>query len=277
MRENRREICKVVGILVVAMLLCCAPPTSVALTYHFVNYPADQNGWTLSGTVTTDGRTGALGSADFVSASITVTKGTHTETWTPTAGINVFGEVDAVGTKIVVPLALNNGLSFTSGGMQKLSYFPGATRATDEYADTGAQLTTYWRTNNPAMGGTNPWVVAREALRGDANVDGTVNGADLNVVLSSYNKTFTGDAWVFGDFDGNDTVNGADLNFVLSNYNQSIGVGAAVPEPSCLITLGGIAVGALLYWRLGVGTRRQIVAAQEYPECPSVAFDRLLP
>jgi hypothetical protein len=27
------------------------------------------------------------------------------------------------------------------------------------------------------------------------------------------------------------SANGADLNIVLSNYNQSLGVGAAVPEP----------------------------------------------
>ena len=69
-------------------------------------------------------------------------------------------------------------------------------------------------------------------LYGDANLDGSVNGADLNVVLSNYNQT--GMTWSQGDFNYDGTVNGADLNTVLSNYNQSLSVGAAVPEPGSL-------------------------------------------
>ena len=57
-------------------------------------------------------------------------------------------------------------------------------------------------------------------LPGDATMDGIVNGADLNAVLSGYNKT--GLPWAHGDFYGNGTVNGADLNVVLSNYNESL-------------------------------------------------------
>jgi hypothetical protein len=89
------------------------------------------------------------------------------------------------------------------------------------------------------------------AFPGDANLDGTVNGADLNIVLSNYNTAFTpGTAWGYGDFNGDGIVNGADLNTVLSNYNQSNGVTAAVPEP-CTLTLFGIgAIGLLAYaWR----------------------------
>ena len=77
------------------------------------------------------------------------------------------------------------------------------------------------------------------ALPGDANLDGTVNGADLNTVLSNYNRTVSTDVngWMMGDFDGNGMVNGADLNAVLSNYNQTVGAGAAVPEPSEVVLL----------------------------------------
>ena len=77
-----------------------------------------------------------------------------------------------------------------------------------------------------------------QPLPGDANEDGTVNGADLNIVLSNYNQT--GMTWSQGDFDGNGTVNGADLNTVLSNYNQSLDVSSStipVPEPLTLVLL----------------------------------------
>ena len=89
------------------------------------------------------------------------------------------------------------------------------------------------------MGWTDTVVDGRTVLTvmytlcGDANLDGTVNGADLNTVLSNYNKT--GMYWSQGDFNYDGTVNGADLNMVLSNYNQHVSVGAAVPEPSTLL------------------------------------------
>ncbi len=44
--------------------------------------------------------------------------------------------------------------------------------------------------------------------------------------------------WCQGDFDGNGTVNGADLNTVLSNYNQHLSSSVmAVPEPGALVLL----------------------------------------
>jgi hypothetical protein len=95
-------------------------------------------------------------------------------------------------------------------------------------------------------------------LPGDADNNGTVNGADLNTVLSNYNRT--GMVWSQGDFDGNTTVNGADLNTVLSHYNQNLslygtfGPGggssltAAVPEPGTLSLLLGVAAGLLVWY-----------------------------
>ncbi len=94
---------------------------------------------------------------------------------------------------------------------------------------------------------------ATSLLPGDANGDGTVNGADLGAVLSNFNKQFSGDAWTDGDFDANGWVNGADLGAVLSNFNKSVRfdlVNAAVPEPYALViwTLGLLSV---LAWKKG--------------------------
>ena len=85
-----------------------------------------------------------------------------------------------------------------------------------------------------ALGWTDTVVGGRTVLTvmytlcGDANLDGVVNGADLNVVLSNYNKT--GMYWSQGDFNYDGTVNGADLNEVLSNYNQSVSVARPCPS-----------------------------------------------
>ncbi len=104
-----------------------------------------------------------------------------------------------------------------------------------------------------ALGWTDTVVGGRTVLTvmytlcGDANLDGVVNGADLNTVLSNYNKT--GMYWSQGDFNYDGTVNGADLNMVLSNYNQSVSVGAAVPEPSALWLAAAGLAGLLAYGR----------------------------
>jgi hypothetical protein len=96
------------------------------------------------------------------------------------------------------------------------------------------------------------------AFPGDADLNGTVNGADLNIVLSDYNQAFdisacSYAAWTKGDFDQNGLVNGADLNVVLSNYNMIAPGVAATPEPGTLGMLA-LAIVARLAWK---GWRRQ--------------------
>lgn len=83
-------------------------------------------------------------------------------------------------------------------------------------------------------------------LEGDANGDDSVNGTDLNTVLSNYNDS--GMDWIDGDFNGDGSVNGTDLNAVLSNYNQSVSATTSVPEPSTLALMAA-GVLAMLSWR----------------------------
>lgn len=57
-------------------------------------------------------------------------------------------------------------------------------------------------------------------LAGDANLDGSVNGADLSRLLGHYNQS-AGQVWDGGDFNYDFAVNGADLSKLLGNYNQN--------------------------------------------------------
>ena len=87
-------------------------------------------------------------------------------------------------------------------------------------------------------------------IYGDTNLDGTVNGNDLNTVLSNFNQT--GMTWAQGDFNYDGTVNGTDLNTVLSNFNQHLSVVGAVPEPSTLLLAVAGLLG-LLAWKVRRG------------------------
>ena len=91
-------------------------------------------------------------------------------------------------------------------------------------------------------------VIVMYTLYGDANLDGTVNGGDLNTVLSNFQQT--GMTWAQGDFNYDGTVNGGDLNTVLSNFQQHLSVTGAVPEPSSLLlTAAGLASLLAYAWR----------------------------
>ena len=97
-------------------------------------------------------------------------------------------------------------------------------------------------------------------LPGDASGDGSVNGTDLNTVLSNYNQIVgTGEAgWTAGDFNSDQSVNGTDLNTLLSNYNTTLGassVQAAVPEPGTVAMLGAA---ILFFFGLSIRRRRYV-------------------
>jgi hypothetical protein len=72
-------------------------------------------------------------------------------------------------------------------------------------------------------------------LYGDANLDATVNSADLQVLLSSLNVA---GAWDTGDFTYDGVVNSADLQALLSNLNLSLGnqtLGAPAPMQTAVV------------------------------------------
>jgi len=97
-----------------------------------------------------------------------------------------------------------------------------------------------------------------DAVQGDANLDGFVNGGDLAVVESNFNAHLSG--WTNGDLNGDGFVNGGDLSVIENTFNAAaggpspaggiagptalIGSGSAVPEPTSLslVVLGAAAM-----------------------------------
>ena len=89
-------------------------------------------------------------------------------------------------------------------------------------------------------------------LKGDANLDGTVDATDLNALALSWQGS--GKVWSDGDFTGEGTSNVADLNLLGVNWQRSIPAAAAsksVPEPASIILLSVAAI-------LGLSMRRKL-------------------
>ncbi|MEM8784017.1 MAG: PEP-CTERM sorting domain-containing protein [Planctomycetota bacterium] len=82
---------------------------------------------------------------------------------------------------------------------------------------------------------------------GDAQLDGVIDQADLNAVLNGWGNTGVG--WADGDFNGNNRIEQGDLNAVLNNWGSrfapSFAANPSVPEPGVAALLGG-GIGLLL-------------------------------
>ena len=93
-------------------------------------------------------------------------------------------------------------------------------------------------------------------LHGDANLDSTVDAADLNALALSWRRENS--AWSAGDFTADGVVDALDLNQLALNWQRSIPVAAAqsVPEPSTIFLSGLAAAVALMLSRSSIGLRR---------------------
>ena len=165
------------------------------------------------------------------------------------------GGADVQGGKLI--LDYNGGFSPDVFTPLQASYMASPSWSIGQIRNTTAGttgLTLGWKDDATAMQET---VMA--TLAGDANLDGSVTGADLSLLLSKYNQSGT---WSVGDFNYDGSVTGADLSLLLSKYNQSIPASVAgaavagVPEPSSLVMLAALAAAM----GLGVAGRRRFAA-----------------
>jgi hypothetical protein len=126
-----------------------------------VNYPADQDGATLSGYFTVRAGVGDLSTLDILNWSITVSSpdvGSFTTGQSdPSAMLSPIGRIALSPTEMTI--ARGEGLLLVQSGNMLLSY---DRTGNGEYAATVGETVKFgWDTNSPSMGGTDPWVIGR--------------------------------------------------------------------------------------------------------------------
>ena len=73
-------------------------------------------------------------------------------------------------------------------------------------------------------------------IPGDANLDGTVDNLDADVLASNWQKSANA-AWTDGDFNVSGTVDDADATILAANWGETALPAASVPEPGTLAML----------------------------------------
>jgi len=128
---------------VMLFTLLTLPPAVLAgsTTYNLVNHPDYQDGWTLSGTITTDGTIGLLQSSDITSWTWTVTKPGSSQTYRSGPGTVSYADgLTATNTGLLILIrntgtgillntpfgGINDGYGTWEGGPAGPTYFTGA-------------------------------------------------------------------------------------------------------------------------------------------------------
>jgi PEP-CTERM motif len=132
------------------------------ITYSLQNYAADQNGSTLSGSVTTDGNLGTLTSADIVAWTWTVSPPVGAPFTLSGSGSNIVVQnLIATDQQLLLPELQTANAEFALLGQNAdLEYRRDFLHdgVPDQYVGSPGTVN-FWFTTNPGMGGTDPWVI----------------------------------------------------------------------------------------------------------------------
>ena len=164
------------GIVVTLFLLSGAAlaPRAMSgeITYAIQNYPADQDGHTLSGDIVTDGTFGAITSSDIISWTVTIDSVQTFSSTEPQSNTILIGEVIATSTSITMAPATSthrfndldldinlnqNTVEYQLGYHRNLNFNNTQYSNYDAFTPSGTQWSILGISQ---LGGTDPWLIA---------------------------------------------------------------------------------------------------------------------
>lgn len=148
-------------------LLGQARMSSADLIYDIQDYPAWQNGYTVNGTITTDGVLGTLTTADIVAWTVTISQGSLSETFSGTsADAALEAQVVATSSQVLIPNAAADAIAnlmYLVGPGDSIVWDNSDGR-TEYRAVVSGFSTLAWDTSPTSLGrDDNTWVVAQAA------------------------------------------------------------------------------------------------------------------
>jgi hypothetical protein len=169
-------------LIVAGMALTQTEVGAGPIIYGIVNYPTLQNGYTVSGTITTNGATGTvLPGIDITSWDISITKGTTTVvTLTPTDSFNLSNAFDATTTSITAATPFDL-VEFVANGNPEIDLsWTGLGGAVSYMAEDHSNNTNLW--NASLIPGNSPIATAPEPSSAVLAVIGAVTAIAIVMV-----------------------------------------------------------------------------------------------
>ena len=162
------------------------------------------------------------------------------------------GSITVDSSGIIAPIKVEQGGVFVWTNLEPITYedlwLEGIIQANGLSGPDGEEFSEYFRVEGD-LGSDDYRLVSLlpgDVVAGDANGDGVVNAADLNVVGGNWQMEVAGGI-ADGDFNEDGFVDASDLNILGGNWQFGVGNPAAVPEPSAaalllmaLLGFGGI-------------------------------------
>ncbi len=149
---------------------------SGTITYAIQNYPDDQGGYNVSGSITTDGTIGNLTASNVLFWTWTITSPngsveTHSSNepfaFLQSQGVVASSSEITIGTDPAIPGGYSNGFEMSyfppvgASGSFTLAYVrEGDDSSSFNHYFGGNYISPDWLSSNPSMGGTDPWVIA---------------------------------------------------------------------------------------------------------------------
>jgi hypothetical protein len=147
----------------IAALLLAQSAHGGDITYDLLNNPQDHQGWNLSGTITTDGKLGALTSDDILSWAVTITESNKTYSFNSSEPWKTVVTSDVSAT----PTALNLGtggeliLGASLGGNSPTDYLIWGPSGFTQAAQPQYNFPNIWTIHDPTDNPCGPpWTIA---------------------------------------------------------------------------------------------------------------------
>ena len=168
----------ITGFVSVAFVLVFFRVAYGSITYNLVEYPGDENGCTLTGSITTDGTIGLISANNVVAWSYTITDtvfGNYTctiQSGDSSSNIPYFSSVDATATQLFALQTPTSEVilqSETANGISAIDWINSSSVGGEIYRGYGPGYALSfnvglgepsWLTVNPEMNGAQPWVIA---------------------------------------------------------------------------------------------------------------------
>jgi hypothetical protein len=147
----------------IAALLLAQSARGGDITYDLLNDPQDQHGWNLSGTISTDGKLGALTNSDILSWAVTITESNKTysfnssEPWKTVEASNLSATPTALDLGPGGELLLGASLGGNSPADYLIWESSGFTQAAQPQYNSPNIWTMQEPTDNPC---DQPWTIA---------------------------------------------------------------------------------------------------------------------